>query len=132
MAELVPRLWGDLTDWIETDLPVRGGHLIRVEDHQTEQEYTVRAELPGVDPERDVHIAVDDDVLNIRAERREEHRAAGRSEFRYGALHRSVRLPGNADQEHIRAGYANGILEITVPLTTTRPAARKIPVRVSA
>jgi HSP20 family protein len=62
------------------------------------------------------------------AERREEEKAVNRSEFRYGLLHRSVRLPANADEEHISAAYRNGILEVTVPLTAAEPAGRQIPV----
>ena len=52
--------------------------------------------------------------------------AVYRSEFRYGMLHRSVRLPANADEAAITATYDRGILEITVPLTAPEPAGRQI------
>lgn len=128
MAALMPRWFGDLSDWLDTELPVRGGHLIRVEDHMTDTEYQLRAELPGMDPEKDVEIRVDDGVLTIRAERREEQQTKGRSEFRYGMLQRSVRLPAGADEEHISASYTKGILQVTVPLKAEAPAGRTIPV----
>ncbi|MFD0598897.1 Hsp20 family protein [Catellatospora coxensis] len=51
-----------------------------------------------------------------------------RSEFRYGMFTRSVRLPGNADVSAIRAGYDKGVLEVTVPLKATEPAAKQIPI----
>jgi HSP20 family molecular chaperone IbpA len=128
MTALVPRLFGDLTDWFETDHPMLSGHMIRVEDTLTDQEYRVRAELPGLDPEKDVHVSVDNGVLTIHAERRVQEKAPGRSEFRYGMLQRSVRLPGNADADNIRAAYDKGILEVTVPLKASESAGRQIPV----
>jgi HSP20 family protein len=131
MNALMPRLFSDLADWFDTDLsPAR--HLIRVEDEATEKAYTIRAELPGVDPEKDIDVSVDSGMVMIHAERREEEKAHGRSEFRYGMLRRSVRLPSNADAEHITATYDKGMLEVTVPLTTPEPAGRKIPVTTEA
>lgn len=127
MVALMPRVFGDLVDWLETDLP-HPGHLIRVEDRLTDDEYRVRAELPGVDPDRDIQVSIDDGVMTIQAERREAEHPRGHSEFRYGKLRRSVRLPGNADSEHITAAYRHGVLEVKVPLTAPEPAGRKIPV----
>jgi HSP20 family protein len=124
MSSLVPRLWGELSDWFDVDLTHRGG-LIRVEDRITDTEYTVRAELPGMDPEKDVQINVANGVLTIHAERKEESHTGNRSEFRYGMMQRSVRLPANADEDNVKAKYGKGILEITVPLKSI-PAGRRI------
>lgn len=134
MTALVPRLFGEFTDWFETDFPLRPflpheGHLIRVEDARTDREYTVRAELPGVDPEQDIQVLVDDDILTIQAERREHKEGTQRSEFRYGMLRRAVRLPSGADTEHITAKYDKGVLTVTVPLAAPPASAgRKIPI----
>jgi HSP20 family molecular chaperone IbpA len=128
MAALMPRLVGDLYDWLEAELPARAGHVIRVEDHVTDTEYRLRAELPGLDPEKDIQVSVDNGVLSIHAERREEEQVRGRSEFRYGMLHRAVRLPASTDEEHVSATYTNGILEVTVPLTSAPPSGRTIPI----
>jgi HSP20 family protein len=128
MPTLLPRLFGDVSDWFETEFPLRAGHLIRVEDRLTDNEYVLRAELAGVDPDKDVQIRSANGVLTIHAERREAEQGLNRSEFRYGMLHRSVRLPANADEEHISAKYTNGILEVTVPLTAPESAGRQIPV----
>jgi len=125
MTALMPRLLGDMTDWFELDFPLRG-NLIRVEDLMTEHEYTVRAELPGMDPEKDVQITVSNGILTIHAERREESQTRHRSEFRYGMLQRSVRLPANADEENVTAKYGKGILEVTVPLKAAEPTAKQI------
>ncbi|HEY8472584.1 MAG TPA: Hsp20/alpha crystallin family protein [Natronosporangium sp.] len=136
MTALVPRLFGELTDWFETDFPLRpfrphDGHLIRVEDARTEHEYIVRAELPGVDPDQDIQVLVDEHVLTILAERRERKQEPHHSEFRYGMLRRSVRLPAGADAEHITATYDKGVLTVTVPLTRPASAGRKIPITVA-
>jgi HSP20 family protein len=125
MTSLVPRLWSELSEWFEQDSLLRGTNPIRLEDHMTDTEYTVRAELPGLDPEKDVQISVSDGVLTIRAERREETQTRYRSEFRYGSFERSVRLPSNADEQGARATYNKGILEITVPLRA-QPEPRRI------
>lgn len=114
MATLVPRLWTDMAEWLE-DISPRSG-LIRLEDQLSDTEYTVRAELPGLDPEKDVQIGVEHGFLTIRAERKEEKQSRHRTEFRYGMLQRSVPLPESADVDKVRARYRDGILEIVVPL----------------
>ncbi|WP_199510052.1 Hsp20/alpha crystallin family protein [Nucisporomicrobium flavum] len=67
-------------------------------------------------------------LLTIKAERREEEKGLNRSEFRYGMLHRSVRLPANADEAGIKATYRKGILEVIVPLTAPASSGRRIEV----
>lgn len=128
MSTLVPRIFGDLADWFETDRQLFTGHLIRVEDEMTDQEYRLRAEVPGVDPEKDITVTVDQGVLYIRAQRREEETTASRSEFRYGSMQRTIRLPGNADSEKIKATYEHGVLSVVVPLKAAEPAGRVIPI----
>ena len=125
MAGLLPRLFGDMTDWLEVDFP-RPLPAIRFEDRMTDEEYVLRAELPGLNPEKDLQIAVLHGVLTVKAERREEETARHRTEFRYGSVQRSVRLPDNADETKIEASYRKGILEIKVPLTEPQPAGRTI------
>lgn len=129
MSGLVPRWLGDMTDWFEVEFP-RPTPVIRFEDKISEEEYVLRAELPGVDPEKDVQISALHGVLTVKAERKEEHVGRHRSEFRYGSLQRSVRLPENADESAIKATYRKGILEITVPLTAPAPAGKPISITV--
>jgi len=129
MTALLPRLFGDVSDWFEGEFPFRGGQPIRMEDRLTDNEYMLRAEMPGLDPEKDIQVTVDNGVLTVRAERREEDKSAHRSEFRYGMLERSVRLPANVDEKRLAAHYAKGILEVSVPLTAAESAGRQIPVK---
>src|SRR5213593_1193648 len=62
-----------------------------------EGDLVVRAELPGVDPEKDIDISLHDGALTIRGERRfEEKTERGdfyRFESSYGAFQRSIPLP---------------------------------------
>jgi HSP20 family protein len=94
----------------------------------------VRAELPGVDPEKDVDITVADGVLTIRGQRRAEHRDEGtnfyRMETSYGAFERSIPLPEGVNPDEITATHKQGILEVVVPGAAQIAPARKIPVQI--
>lgn len=105
--------------------PALGGHIIRVEDDMKEGNYELRAEIPGVDPAKDVDITVRDGVLTIKAERSETKESSGRSEFSYGSFIRSVTLPAGADEDAIKASYDKGILTVTVPVTEAQQPAEK-------
>ena len=128
MKALIPRMFADVEDWVETELATLGARPIRVEDFREQDKYVLRAELPGIDPERDVKVIVDRGVLTVEAERTEEKHERHRTEFRYGALRRSVTLPSPADEDKISARYDKGILEVTVPLRQPEAAGRSIPV----
>jgi HSP20 family protein len=110
----------DLLDWLDAPWPAMlpfGSHpTFRVEDYVDDGTYMIRAELPGVVPEDDVQVTVESGLLTIRAERREESKQDRHSEFRYGALSRTIALPEGADSDKISARYDKGILEITVPV----------------
>jgi HSP20 family protein len=123
----------DLLDWFDTPwsalLPYSGAQTLRVEDYVDDGHYVVRAELPGVDPGKDIEITIGQGTLTIHAERREERQETHRSEFRYGSFTRTVTLPRTADAEHISASYDQGILQVDVPLQEAGPEGRKIPVK---
>ncbi|WP_427174617.1 Hsp20/alpha crystallin family protein [Arthrobacter sp. 92] len=93
---------------------------IRVEELVDGDTLVVRAEAPGLDPEKDVDVSVVDGALQIRAERKEEKEEKGkdsyRSEFRYGSFFRSLPLPQDVKEEDIKASYKDGVLEVRAPL----------------
>ncbi|OZC72791.1 heat-shock protein Hsp20 [Rhodococcus sp. 15-725-2-2b] len=97
------------------------GHMIRVEETLEDDRYVLRAELPGIDPERDVDISVHDGKLFIKAERAEQKTEGTRSEFRYGSFHRTIDLPAGAKDDAIEATYDNGILTVDVTLAGSEP-----------
>lgn len=88
--------------------------------------YEVRAELPGIDPAKDVDITVRDGQLTIKAERTEKKESNGRSEFSYGSFVRSVSLPPGADEDAIKASYDKGILTVSVPVNAVQPAEKHV------
>ncbi len=124
---LVPELF----DWLEmpfTALRPPVAQPIKFEDYVKDDRYVLRAELPGIDPEKDVEITVSDGVLTIHAERRDEHKDQHRTEFRYGSFTRSLRLPAGVDDSDVRAVYDKGVLEVSVKLAEAKREGRRIQV----
>lgn len=105
--------------------------IIRVDEFQEDGTLVVKAELPGIDPEKDVELTVSDDLLHIQAERREEEKIEEkgyvRRELRYGSFTRTLPLPKGVSEADIQASYKDGILEIRVPAPAPEPA-KKVPI----
>lgn len=97
----------------------RGTPMMRIEEYVEEGSCVIRVELPGIDPAEDVDLRVVDGVLHLnveRQERSEDTRPDGyHSEFRYGTLSRSMRLPKGVDEHSVTATYKDGILEVRFP-----------------
>jgi HSP20 family protein len=108
---------------------------MKVEEFVEDDACVIRAELPGLDPDKDVELTVDDGMLHIvatREESTEEEKPDGfRSEFHYGRMERHMSLPPGAVESDIAATYRDGILEVRVPVTEPPAAAAKIPVQKS-
>lgn len=101
---------------------------VRVEDFTEDGTYVVRAELPGVDPDKDVTLDIDHGLLTIRGERREEETRKTHHEFHYGAFSRTIRLPRDVQPEEVTASYTDGVLEVRVPLHEEGDAPVTVPV----
>lgn len=131
MPEL-SELFSGFPSWSGT-WPLNQGHLIRLEDQMEDGHYVVRAELPGIDPAKDVDITVHDGHLTIKAERTEKNEGEGRSEFAYGSFVRSVTLPAGANEEDINATYDKGILTVSVAVSEpTAPVEKHITVKAAS
>ena len=125
MDLLTRRLWGpgeSRKTWVPAvDVFHREGDLV------------IRAELPGVDPEKDVEITLRDGLLTIRGERRHEERTSengiSRFESARGSFERSVVLPQGVKEDGITAAYENGILEVVVPGMAELTGEKRIPVQ---
>lgn len=105
---------------------------MKVEEFVDGETLVVRAELPGIDPDKDVELTITDGVLHIRAERQEkaEHKSKEgyRSEFRYGSFERSLFLPEGTKEGDVKASYGDGILEVRVPVEPVKASSTKVPV----
>lgn len=123
----------DLTDWWNAFTPglapVFGNHMLRVEESLTGDHYVVRAEIPGIDPAKDVEVSVHAGLLTIKAERTETHEEKGHSEFNYGVFERTVSLPEGAKDEGIEASYAKGILTVSVPVGESKEKVTRVDVK---
>jgi HSP20 family molecular chaperone IbpA len=124
----------EMLNWLEGEpsLAVRGFGLspyIRIEDFVEEGVYVLRAEMPGIDPDKDVELSVEGDVLTIKGERREEEQDKFRHEFHYGSFTRSLTLPRGTKVDDISASYNDGVLELRVPMEGEQAQARTIPVQ---
>ncbi|MBB3906557.1 Hsp20/alpha crystallin family protein [Anoxybacteroides rupiense] len=96
----------------------------RVDVHETDKEYMISCDLPGLERKEDVHIDVHQQTLHIsgtiqRDESVKEEQIHRRERF-FGRFHRSIPLPSDADAEQIRATYKNGVLNIHVPKTNNQ------------
>jgi HSP20 family protein len=82
--------------------------------YQTETEYVVAVDLPGIDREA-LDISLDDDRLMIRGERALEADVQHRVERPYGRFLRKFAVPATVDQEAIAAEYKDGVLRVRLP-----------------
>ena len=84
---------------------------------ETDEDYIVEAELPGMDKD-DINVELQDDCLVISAERTEEEEVENedyiRRERRGGRYQRRFQLD-NVKEEEIEAEYDNGVLTVTLP-----------------
>ena len=100
---------------------------------ETEGEYLIKAELPEVRKE-DVSLSVQDGVLTLTGERkqdkREDNEKVHRVERFYGSFARRFSLPEDADEQSIKAESKNGVILIHIPKhKVVQPQARQIEVR---
>ncbi len=129
MDELSGALRGPYRSWA---VPAGTGRWVPVcELFSRDGHLVVQLDLPGIDPEKDVQVMLQDGVLCITGERRETGRGDDgyyRREWRYGAFERGFALPEEATGEGITASYRDGMLEIVVPKAAQRAEPRQIPV----
>ena len=100
---------------------------------ETDQGYTVTAELPGLE-QQDVELNLRDNVLVISGEKRQEKSDGdnGRSytERTYGRFERTLPLAAEVDAEKVEATFKNGILTVALPKNPqARDKARRIEIR---
>jgi HSP20 family protein len=85
---------------------------------ERESEYVVKVELPGVSKD-DVRITLEDALLTIRGEKKQEKESKEanyhRMERSYGSFQRSFTLPASVKADKIEASYRDGILTVTLP-----------------
>ena len=96
---------------------------------ETEDAFVLRGDVPGI-PQEDIEVRIEDDVLTVRGERKRPDTAEGllRGERRLGRFEREFRLGEAIDADGVKASYASGVLELTLPKRETADTSRRVPV----
>ena len=89
-----------------------------VDISETDNNFEVRAELPGVAKD-DLHVSVKDNLLTLSGEKRQEKvddtQNYRRVERRYGSFQRSFTLPPEVETDDIKAEFGDGVLTLSIP-----------------
>jgi HSP20 family protein len=106
---------------------------IRVEEYEDDGTYVIRAEAPGINPDEDIDLTVNNSVLRLdirrRQKKKEEKRKRHHTEFMYGSFTRIITLPRKASEKNVTADYEDGILEVRVPLNGEDADTHHVPIR---
>lgn len=127
-----PTFFGDFfNDFVNDELMNRNVFktVPAVNISENENGYAVELAAPGMNKD-DFKLAVENNVLSISAEKKEENKQENdrytRKEFSYSSFSRSFTMPEHVDTENIAAEYTNGVLKLTLP---KKEEAKKKPVR---
>jgi HSP20 family protein len=109
---------------------------VKINVAETEKQFEVTAELPGVDP-KDIDIQLKDDILTIKGERKSEKEDKQKNyhliEQSYGSFERSFSLPAEVQSDKVEASFDKGVLKITLPKSPeSQPKTKKIEVKNAA
>jgi len=90
----------------------------RTDMMETNDEYIVEVDLPGMN-KKDITINVQDNLLSIEGERKEEvteeHNGYLRNERSFGTFKRAFSLPVSVVEEKVKAAFKNGVLTVNIP-----------------
>lgn len=110
-----------VTDWMPA-----------VDIQETQAEYLIKVELPEIKKD-DVKVTVEDGLLAIRGERKQEKEEKGkkfhRIERSYGTFLRTFTVPMDAEENKVAADFQDGILRVHLP-KTEKPRPKALEVKV--
>jgi HSP20 family protein len=113
-----------------------GNLMPRMDVSETDKEYVVTAELPGLE-RNDVEISLEGNMLTIRGEKKMETPQDDKdknlhvNERSYGVFYRVLELPAAVDPATVQATMSKGVLKVTIP-KPARPESQKIEVKEAA
>ena len=106
----------------------------RVDIAEDEREFLIKAELPDMKKE-DVKVAVEDGVLTITGERKQEKEEKGkkfhRIESEYGTFLRTFALPVAVQADKVAADFKDGVLKVHLPKDIKAEARKAVEIKVS-
>lgn len=113
MSKMLSNLWND-----DSELSNFGSWFPSVDISESKEEFTVKVELPGIN-KNDVKITLQENVLTIQGEKKQETESKERNYHRversYGSFSRSFRFPSMVKADKIDANYKDGVLTISLP-----------------
>lgn len=144
MDQLFDRFMGDfprfpsLASWSDFD-PFAGWPAAKsalspsIDVSEGDKEYTITAELPGLD-EKEIELSISDDLLTLKGEKKEEKDEKKKdfhvSERRYGTFQRSFRIPAGVKADDISADFKNGVLKVILPKSPeAKKSAKKVDIK---
>ncbi len=113
----VPAYWDDFFNdrfFNEIDSMNYERTLPAVNIRESEEGFELELALPGLKRE-DIQIKLEEDVLRISSEKKEEAGDYTRREFNYQSFERQFKLGELIDQEGIEASHEAGVLSIRLP-----------------
>ncbi len=115
MDNLFGRFFGDVR---RTESALTGHFAPALDISESDDEFVVKAELPGVDPKA-VDISLSGNLLTIKGEKKAESEEKGKNFHRiersYGSFSRSFQLPCEVREEDVKAEYKDGVLNLRLP-----------------
>ena len=122
---------GFLVRPLRYDLEAPGQMNVKLDVTRTDDTYTVKAEMPGIKRD-DISVSIDGSQVTIAGEvKKEKEEKKGeeviRSERYYGKVARSFTLPQEVDEAKAQAKYADGVLNLTLPVKS-KAGSRKLTV----
>lgn len=117
---------------LESKISTFGGVLPRMDISESDTEFVLTAELPGLD-EKDIEVELSDGVLTIEGEKKEKKEEKKKDyhlmERHYGSIRRSYRVPVEVNEDKVSASFDRGVLTVTMPKATPRKKAKKVPIK---
>ncbi len=96
--------------------------------YEKEGNYVLNAEIPGVTKD-DISVTIDNNVLTISGKKEFKKEEEGANyylqEVSTGSFSRSIRVPGEIEEDKVQAGFKDGVLTLTLPQKKA-PAAKQI------
>lgn len=115
------RQWDDAWNRIISDVPESRGRFEwspSIDVAESEDRITITAELPGLEAQ-DIDVDIASNMLTLKGEKKIDEAKEGRRfycrERIHGRFQRSFKLPPGVDSDHVKAGFKNGILTVTIP-----------------
>ena len=119
------RLWREWPRW-------RGEEWVPTFNfYEKEGLYVLKAEIPGVD-KNDLHLAVENNIVTVSGKKETKKEEEGANyylqESAYGSFSRSLRIPGDIQEDKVEATFKDGVLEVAIPKAEA-PKTKKIEIK---